>query len=98
MLDWGQGGYAGDDPSLDLDDISGTGPENINVYDPQTSGNYTVVVHDYPGSIYEGANDVTINIYLDGALVWSVTRAISGEDSYTPIAQINWASKTVSPM
>jgi len=95
-LDWGQYGYAGDDPILDLDDISGVGPENINIADPQSNGTYTVVVHDYPGSVYSGTNDVTINIYLDGALVWSVTRGISVEDSYTPIASINWATKSIS--
>ena len=95
-LDWGQYGYAGDDPILDLDDISGTGPENINIADPQSNGTYTVVVHDYPGSVYSGVNDVTINIYLDGAMVWSVTRGISVEDSYTPIASINWATKSIT--
>ena len=95
-LDWGQNGYAGDDPILDLDDISGTGPENINIADPQSNGTYTVVVHDYPGSVYSGVNDVTINIYLDGAMVWSVTRGISVEDSYTPIASINWATKSIT--
>jgi len=95
-LDWGQYGYSSDDPILDLDDISGVGPENINIDDPQSNGNYTVVVHDYPSSVYNGNNDVTINIYLDGALVWSVTRGISVEDSYTPIASINWATKSVT--
>lgn len=95
-LDWGQYGYGGDDPILDLDDISGTGPENINIADPQSNGTYTVVVHDYPGSVYSGVNDVTINIYLDGAMVWSVTRGISVEDSYTPIASIDWATKSIT--
>ena len=95
-LDWGQSLYSGDDPILDLDDISGVGPENINIDDPQSNGSYTVVVHDYPSSVYNGSNDVTINIYLDGNLTWSVTRGISVEDSYTPIASINWATKTVT--
>jgi hypothetical protein len=95
-LDWGQYGYAGDDPILDLDDIPGVGPENINISDPQSDGAYTVVIHDYPGSVYSGVNDATVNIYLDGALVWSVTRGISVEDSYTPIATIDWATRSIS--
>lgn len=96
FLDWGQLGFAGDDPSLDLDDISGLGPENINVLSPQSSGSYTVLVHDYPGSSYEPGNDVTVNIYLNGQLAWTDTRTISGEDSYTPFASVNWSTGSVT--
>ena len=97
-LDWGQQGYTGDDPILDLDDIPGVGPENINIADPQSNGSYTVVVHDYPGSVYNGVNNVTVNIYLDGSLVWSATKGISVEDSYTPFATINWATRSITSL
>jgi hypothetical protein len=97
-LDWGQTGITEDDPSLDIDDISGTGPENINIYSPQSGGTYTVYLHDYPGSVYYDPNEVTVNIYLNSSLVWSDTRTISGEDSFTPFASINWATQTVTPL
>ena len=97
-LDWGQQGITQDDPNLDIDDISGIGPENINIYSPVNTGNYVVYVHDYPGSIYDPANEVTINIYLNGSLVWTGTKQIAGEDSYTPFAQIDWSTQTITPM
>ena len=95
-LDWGQPGVTQDDPNLDIDDISGVGPENINIYAPESGGSYTIYVHDYPGSAYYEANDVTVNVYINGSMVWSDTRTISDEDSYTPFASVNWSTQTVT--
>ena len=97
-LDWGQQGSTADDPVLDLDDIPGTGPENINIESPERNGEYTVIVHDYQGSTDDvmGANEVTVNIYLSGTLIWSDTKSISGENSYTAFAKINWANQSVT--
>ncbi len=97
-VNWGSANSTDDDPSLDLDDITGTGPENINIKTP-TNGTYTIAVHDYPGSAYEGANPVTINVYLNGVLDWTDTRHISGEDTVTYFAEIAWANSagTVTP-
>ena len=93
-LSWGPGGRAGD-PRLDIDDIPGRGPENINIDLPEDVV-YQVWVHDYPGSRYTPANNVTVRIYLAGVLTWEETRAISGEDSDNPFAEIDWATRTVT--
>lgn len=100
--DWGILGDSSDDPRLDLDDIDGMGPENINIYTPQSNGTYTVYVHDYTGSAMYGdtygPNNVTVNVYLNGSLEWTDTRAISDDGSVTPFCQINWGTKTVTPL
>ncbi|MBW1807555.1 MAG: choice-of-anchor D domain-containing protein [Deltaproteobacteria bacterium] len=95
--DWGQAGYDGDDPHLDLDDIPGTGPENINIADP-ANGVYTVFVHDYPGNSYTSGNLVTINVYINGALVANFTETISGENSDWYVCEIDWPSGAVTPL
>ena len=99
-MDWGVLGYSGDNPTLDLDDIPGTGPENINIDTPQPGAIYTVVVHDYTGSTADvyGDNEVTINIYLDGSLSWTDTRVISGDGSYTYYARIDWNTSTITSL
>jgi len=92
-LDWGVPGVADDDPSLDLDDISGIGPENINIVQPAGSpydGWYQVFVHDYPGSQYEPSNAATVNIFLNGVLAQTYNFSVSGEDTNYYVAKIQW--------
>lgn len=93
-LDWGPNGADGN-PSLDLDDVPGRGPENINIAAPDNV-TYHVWVHDYPGSRRTSATDVTVNVYLGGVLAGTDTRSISGEDTETEFFQIDWAAGTVT--
>jgi hypothetical protein len=95
--DWGVIGDRNDNPGLDLDDIPGTGPENINILKP-AAGLYTVFVHDYPMSVYDPANNVTVKVYIAGALVATFNRDIAGEDTDWDVCTIDWPSGTITPL
>ncbi len=97
--DWGVVGDTSDDPALDLDDIPGVGPENINIDQPQ-DGDFEVWVHDYTGSTpdYQGENLVTVKVYLDSLLAWSDKRGIEGENSYNHYCTVSMAAGTVTGM
>ncbi|MBN2494354.1 MAG: choice-of-anchor D domain-containing protein [Deltaproteobacteria bacterium] len=95
--DWGVTGNTGDDPHLDLDDIPGTGPENINIASP-ANGTYTVFVNDYPGSSYTSSNIVYVNIYIDGAPVANYQKSISGENSDVYFCEIDWPSGNITDL
>jgi hypothetical protein len=60
ILEWGAPGRD-DNPRLDLDDVDGFGPENINVDDPQP-GTYRVGIH-----AFRGTGTVTVRIYCGGS-------------------------------
>lgn len=97
-LSWGAAGRS-DDPRLDLDDIPNRGPENINISTPGAN-TYTVLVHDYTGSVYNGANQVTVSVYISGVLQFQDTRTITGEGREERFALIDWNVQppTVTPL
>ena len=98
-IDWGVVGETSDDPTLNMDDISGTGPEVISLPEP-APGTYTVVVHDYgfSPSEFEEGTEVSVRIFLDGVLEVSDTRVITGEGVYQAFAEIVVSEDSEAPL
>ncbi len=101
-LDWAVPGDIYDNPYLDLDDIPGLGPENINITDPALApydGWYQVMVHDYTGSTDDnmGTTNGTLNIYLNQVLVQTYGFSMSGDGDEYYVAKIEWPSGSVVP-
>ncbi len=67
--DWGVQGSRDDDPTLDIDDISGPGPENINYSLPEL-GDFMVTVENYSG---DQSNLVTVRIWIFGVMRLNVS-------------------------
>jgi hypothetical protein len=91
-LSWDAPGSA-DDPILDRDDRTGTGPENINLTSP-ASNTYRVVIYDFPDSRHSGSNNVRVKVYLAGVLRHDSVHTMYGERDQIDVALIDW---TVSP-
>jgi hypothetical protein len=96
-LDWGVIGDDSDDPELVLDDIALTGPEVI-VIDAPSGGEFTVVVHDYPGSVFTAGNVVTLEVSIGGESAFTDTWLIEGEDIYTELVSISFPGGVVTSL
>jgi hypothetical protein len=73
---WDVRGSTADDPSLDIDNVYGFGPENIRVDAPVvTSQTYSVGVHYFFGDVRSNA---TVRIYCGDVLVGTYNRALNG--------------------
>ncbi len=99
--DWGRRGDPADNPSLDIDDIDGAGPENMNLDDPEDTSmypnGYNVGVHyfraeNFIGGGTWGPSDATMRIYLGGVLSYEKTRNMRGTDNFWHAAQIRWTA------
>lgn len=90
--EWGESGDD-DDPSLDIDDTTGYGPENINVSDP-AEDTYTVRVHYYEDN---GDSDVTVtvNLYLRGELTHTFSKVLSRNQVWD-VATIDWTDDSTT--
>jgi hypothetical protein len=69
-------GTTNENPSLDRDDITGTGPENTRINTPSRSVAYTIGVHMYS---YAAGSPVTstLKVYCGGQLMTTKTRTMS---------------------
>ncbi len=86
--EWGAPGPA-DNPSLDIDDTDGAGPENVNLRDPESGLTYAVGAYYYADNGY-GPTYATVRIYIRG------TQTFEWRDMYLPRAQSFWYVATIS--
>ncbi len=91
--------WNGANPSLDIDDTNGFGPENINLDDPASNGYYNIGVYAYRGSVTSRAS---IRVFFDGAQVFeSLDKLLDECDvdlGYCDMwhaADIDWANRRV---
>jgi uncharacterized protein YfaP (DUF2135 family) len=80
-------------PTLDVDDLDGYGPENINI-DTPADGKYMVAVHFYSDSQSEGGVAI-LRLYLFGNLHSEYIAEIAYHD-WWQVAVIEWPSRTVT--
>ncbi|MCA9542919.1 MAG: choice-of-anchor D domain-containing protein [Myxococcales bacterium] len=95
--DWGPPGAVAN-PSLDIDDVNGAGPENINLDEPENTASlgapYRVGVHYYRSESFlvgdYGTSAVTLRIYLGGQLIDEFERDLVVTDNFWTVAGIEW--------
>ncbi|MBU0551424.1 hypothetical protein KKF91_01555 [Myxococcota bacterium] len=88
--DWGQQGNPNDNPTLDIDDFNGAGPENVSLAQPEIILDefdealpYTIGVH-YNKSVARttgeefGASHASVRVFLNGEIAWDSQEALGG--------------------
>jgi hypothetical protein len=86
---WGASGDSSDDPSLDIDDIDGAGPENINLDNPEAGASYKVGVYYFSEDNF-GRSYATIRIYIGGVLAHEAERKPMDNQEFWHVANIDW--------
>ena len=93
--DWdNSGGSSAGDPSLDVDDTNGYGPENIVLVAPPFEGTYQYKVHYWSDHGY-GPSTATVKIWINGIKVFDGNRTMSSGQVWD-CACIEWPSGTVT--
>ncbi|MEW5740416.1 MAG: MopE-related protein [Myxococcota bacterium] len=87
---WDNPGTA-DDPSLDRDDISGTGPENIRINTPSIAHTYAIGVHMYSWAASPTPVVTTVRVYCAGQLKATQTRSFSTVKEFWVVGVVDFA-------
>ena len=105
--DWGLDGDTDDNPSIDIDDVNGGGPENASLNNPENTNTlgapYLVGVHYYRSSDRTSGYDygstlATVRVFLNGQLAWEYGggfKELLAEDAFWDVAQIHWPAAQV---
>jgi hypothetical protein len=82
-------------PSLDIDDTNGKGPENVNHDNPNPNKAYKVGVHYYADRGL-GASYATVRIYLEQELKREFKdKFMPGTDTFWYVGKIKWQSRVI---
>lgn len=93
--DWGNVGDGDDDPSLDIDDTNGAGPENINLNLPELNMRYAIGVHYYSDRDM-GRSLATVRVYINGLPVFeSEPTDLQNTGYFWDVGRIEWPSNEV---
>ncbi len=93
--DWGSPANASDDPSLDIDDTDGAGPENINLDEPEAGITYQVGAF-YFSDAGMGPSYVTVRIFVDGVQAFEQEQLLQNDDDFWHVANIT--DRIVTPV
>lgn len=96
---WGSTASDADDPSMDIDDTNGAGPESISFDNPDRTIPYLVGVHYYDDHFF-GEAHATVRVYMDGALVWTseeqeLSSLGAGDGEWWVVGAIDWEGRRV---
>ncbi len=90
---------AGDDPSLDLDDTDGAGPENLNLASPEGNAKdpnaYSVGVHYWNDHGF-GPSYATVTVFLQGVVTLKVDKIKMDPLDMWYVGKINWPNQLTS--
>jgi len=96
--DWGAPFDRSDDPSLDINNTDGAGPENINLDRPENNRVYRVGVHYHEDHGY-GPSFVTVRIFVQGVLRFELAnKRLAGTDQFWDVGTIAWPSGHITPI
>ncbi|MEW5853364.1 MAG: hypothetical protein AB2A00_31580 [Myxococcota bacterium] len=93
-LDWGT---LEQSPVLDVDDVNGYGPENINLEDP-AANTYKVGVHYFATHGGSSAVPCTVKIFVGSSLAGEFTRTLTTEDVFWEVAEITIPTGAVTEL
>ena len=85
-----------DDPSLDIDDVDGWGPENINLNNPELDTDYEVGIHYFSDHGYS-VSFATVRIFIGGVLRAEYRRQRLMDQEFWHVAQIAWPTGAILP-
>ncbi len=99
--DWGTAGDFVDDPFLDVDNVWGYGPENVNIQEPQP-GTYKIIIYYYRDSYNDSPSTdtrATVRVYHYGQLAATFGPTYLASTGWTwDVCTIDWPSLTITTL